>query len=162
MKNGRRFAGGALLALTLLTAAVVPSFAASEDPTAPIAWSGTKPDQDSGIETRASKHVYISEDIYNRKASNEFSFEMSKNYQVARAYVVNNGSARMNFSFHKDHTTEPPISGQWSLEPGEAQTFWLWSNGVYGTYWCQLTSTDGSPVKGKLTVRMATTQEELE
>ncbi|NCE63922.1 hypothetical protein D1159_04820 [Pseudoflavonifractor sp. 524-17] len=162
MKNGRRFAGGALLVLTMLAAAAVPSFAAGEDPAAPIAWSGTKPDQGGGKETRVNKHVYTSKSIYNGKASNQFEFDLTDTYRVAKVYVTNEGSSRMNFSFHQGYTSNPAISGQWSLEPGEAEVFWLWSNGVYDTYWCQVSSSDGSPVRGKITVRVGTTQAEME
>lgn len=117
---------------------------------------------DGGFAARESKYEWRDDTMYNGKASNSFNFELTENYPHAKVLIVNESKDPVKIIFYKESITSDAIEeSPFTLRPGGRTVYNVHANGNYDIYWCGVSTSNGNPLEGKITVQVGTTMEEL-
>lgn len=116
-----------------------------------------------GPESRAVKWAYQNEPLDSSKSSEIFSYELSRSYPFAKIYIKNNST---EYKLSSSQSYLSPTTGGFGetryVAPNGDITIYIYSRGNDGEYYTSITGENGTPLNGTISIRLASTEAELE
>lgn len=116
-----------------------------------------------GPESRAVKWAYQNEPLDSSKATQIFSYELSRSYPFAKIYIKNNST---EYKLSSSQSYLSPTTGGFGetryVKPNGDIIIYIYSRGNDGEYYTSITGENGTPLNGYISIRLASTEAELD